>query len=525
MPKSISFGELDFKIVASMEETRGVPEPDTPFRILILGDFSGLKNRETSPNGTALAGRRAMEVDRDNLDEVMAGIKPKIQLQFTGSENYGLTIRFAELDDFHPDRLYEQHEIFESFREIRRKLDNPRTFEDAAKEIKSWTASEAAVDIQKPPEGPSKPASDTGEADTAGLLDQIVEVSESRPSAVQPSSDVSEWCRFLKKIVQPHLVPGEDPRQIELEDTLNTAAADLMRLILHHPNFQALEAAWRALDFLVSRLETDDLLKLYLIDLSKSELAADLNAANDLRTTGIYSLLVEKTIETAGEEPWAVIAGNYTFGQTREDAELLGRMAKIAAAVGAPFVAAAHPNLLGCNSLAGTPDPDDWVATLDEYSKAAWQALQKIPEAAYLGLALPRFLLRLPYGADTDPLEQFEFEEMAEDPEHEDYLWGNPCFVCAYLLAQAFSAFGWDMRPGAVQDVSGLPLHIYKETGETRIKPCAEIILTERAAEIILDKVFMLLLSFRDQDMIRLVRFQSLALPPKPLAGGWDRIE
>ena len=525
MPKPITFGELDFKIVASMEETRGVPEPDTPFRILILGDFSGLKNRETSPNGTALAGRRAMEVDRDNLDEVMAGVKPEIQLQFTGSENDALTIRFAELDDFHPDRLYEQHEIFESFREIRRKLDNPRTFEDAAKEIRSWTESEAAVDIQEPPERPSKPAPDAIEVDAAGLLDQIVEGSESPPSAAQPSSDVSEWSRFLKKIVQPHLVPGEDPRQIELEETIDAAATALMRILLHHPNFQALEAAWRALDFLVSRLETDDLLKLYLIDLSKSELAADLNAANDLRTTGIYSLLVEQTAGTAGGEPWSVIAGNYTFGQTREDAELLGRVAKIAGAAGAPFIAAADPNLLGCDSLANTPDPDDWLSIGDEYGKAAWQALQKIPEAAYLGLALPRFLLRLPYGVDTDPLEQFEFEEMADEIIHEDYLWGNPCFVCAYLLGQAFSAYGWDMRPGAVQDVSGLPLHIYKETGETRIKPCAEVVLTERAAKNILDKGFMLLLSFPDQDMIRLVRFQSLCLPPKPLAGRWDKIE
>ena len=107
MPKPISFGELDFKIVASMEETRGVPEPETPFHILILGDFSGRENRETSPSGTALANRRAQEVDRDNLDEVMAGMKPEIQLQFAGSEQDALTIRFAELDDFLGDRLRE----------------------------------------------------------------------------------------------------------------------------------------------------------------------------------------------------------------------------------------------------------------------------------------------------------------------------------------------------------------------------------------------------------------------------------
>ncbi len=520
MPKPISFGELDFKIVASIEETRGVPEPETPFRILILGDFSGRKNRETAPSGTALANRRAVEVDRDNLDEVMAGMKPEIQLQFAGSEHDALTIRFVELDDFHPDRLYERHEIFEAIREIRRMLDNPRTFEEAAKEIRSWTDSEEAA-IQKPLEETPAPSSEAGEIKTVGLLDQIIEGTEDQPSESKPSPDASEWTRFLRKIVQPHLVPSEDPRQIELEDTINTATAALMRLILHQPNFQSLEAAWRSLDFLVSRLETDALLKLYVLDISKAELAVDLNAVKDLRITGTYKLLVEQTVGTAGGEPWSVIAGNYTFGQTREDAELLGRVAKIAAAAGAPFIAAADPNLLGCDSLAKTPDPDDWLSTGDEYGKAAWQVLQKIPEAAYLGLALPRFLLRLPYGADTEPSEQFDFEEMTDEIIHEDYLWGNSCFVCAYLLGQAFSAYGWDMRPGAVQDISGLPLHIYKELGETRIKPCAEVVLSERSAEIILDKGFMLLLSFRDQDLIRLVRFQSLALPPKLLAGRW----
>jgi len=309
---------------------------------------------------------------------------------------------------------------------------------------------------------------------------------------------------------------------MELEDTIYAAAGEMMRIILHHPNYQALESAWRGLDFLVSRLETDARLKLYVHDLSKSELAADLNDANDLRTTGMYKLLVEQTLETAGGEPWAAIAGNYTFSRAREDAELLGRMAKIAAAAGAPFIAAADPNLLGCDSLTKSPDPGDWRSTMNEYQQAAWQALLKLPQAAYLGLALPRFLLRLPYGADTDPLEQFEFEEMAERPEHEDYLWGNPCFACICLLGRYFSADGWSMQTGAGNDIDNLPLHVYREADETRIKPCAEALLTERAAEIIMNSGFMPLLSFREQDRIRLARFQSLAQPPTRLAGRWD---
>ena len=522
MAKPISFGELDFKIVASMIETRGVPEPDTPFRILMLGDFSGRENRDILESGATLSGRRAVEVDRDNLNDVMGRMTPEIRLPLADSETDALTIRFTELDDFHPDRLYEQHEIFESIREIRRKLDNPRTFEEAATEIRSWTDSESST-VQELPKEPSAPASDAGETESIGILDRIIEGAQDRPPEAPPSSDASEWSRFLRKIVQPHLVPDQDPRQMELADIVYAAAGEMMQIILHHPNFQALESGWRGLEFLVSRLETDARLKLYVLDLSKSELAADLNDTNDLRNTGIYKNLVEQTIGIAGGEPWAVIGGNYTFGQSREDAELLGRMAKIAAAAGAPFIADANPNLLGCDSLAQTPDPDDWRSTMDEYEQAAWQALQKLPEAAYLGLALPRFLLRLPYGADTDPLEQFEFEEMAERPEHEDYLWGNPCFACICLLGRYFSADGWNLQTGAGGDIDNLPLHVYREADETCIKPCAEALLTERAAEIIMNAGFMPLLSFREQDRIRLARFQSLALPPTRLAGRWEK--
>ena len=520
MAKPISFGELDFKLVSSMDEAREVPESETPFRILILGNFSGRKQHDSAANGAALTNRRAVEVDRDNLDEVMAELKPGIQLKLAGSESDAVAIRFSEPDDFHPDRIYAQHEIFSAIRELQRKLDNPRAYEEAAAEIRSWTETEAP-EIQEPPAEPPPAASADSAADTAGLLDRIIDDTQSQPPRAGPPSDASEWGRYLRTIVRPHLVPDHDPRQIELEETLNAAAAEMMRVILHHPDFQVLEAGLRGLDFLVSRLETDAQLKLYVLDLSKSEFAADLIGAADLRNSGLYKLLVEQTVGTAGGEPWAVIGGNFTFGQTREDAELLGRMAKIAAALGAPFIAGADSSLLGCESLARTPDPDDWRVTGDEDGQSAWQALKNLPEAAYLGLVLPRFLLRLPYGEQTDPLEAFEFEEFGSDPEHEKYLWGNPCVACLCMLGQAFSANRWGMQPGAGADINNLPLHVYRLDGETVVKPCAEVLLTERAAEKILDSGLMPLLSFRDQDRVRLVRFQSIMQPPKRMAGRW----
>jgi type VI secretion system protein ImpC len=110
---------------------------------------------------------------------------------------------------------------------------------------------------------------------------------------------------------------------------------------------------------------------------------------------------------------------------------------------------------------------------------------------------------------------------MAGDPDHENYLWGSPCFACICLFGQTFSTDGWDLQPGAGNDIDNLPLHIYREAGQTHIKPCAEALLTERAAEIIMSSGLMPLLSFRERDMIRLARFQSLTLPPTRLAGRW----
>jgi type VI secretion system protein ImpC len=295
----------------------------------------------------------------------------------------------------------------------------------------------------------------------------------------------------------------------------------LMRAILHHAAFQALEASWHGLHFLLSRLETNENVQVFLLDLSKEELAADLLPASDLSTTGLYKVLVEKAVETPGAVPWTTVIGDYDFAGNREDTEVLARLAKIYARAGAPFLAGASAQLVGCDALATTPDPRDWQPALKGKDQSAWNALRAMPEAAFIGLALPRFLLRLPYGEATDPIDRFSFEEMEGTPAHSFYLWGNPVFACAGLLGQAFSRNGWQFQPGEILEVDGLPLHVFKENGEVMIKPCAEVLLTQKAAEQILDQGVMPLLSFKEQDKIRLARFQSIAEPLTRLSGPW----
>jgi type VI secretion system protein ImpC len=517
MSKPISFEKPEVNIVSTMEKTHGAPEPETPFRIAVFGDFSGKTNQGIFD--TALDNRRALLVDRDNLDDVLAKLKVEIKLPILGKESAPVTIGFSELDDFHPDSLFERLEIFEGLRETRKGIKDPLTFAELTKQLKR---ADKPSESGTPPKNVEKSIESISGQTTGSLLDQVLKETREKAPETESSRGTSGWDNFLNQIVKPHLVPDIEPQQAEMLDAVDAATSELMQRILHHADFQEIESAWRGVHFLASRLETDEQLKLYLLDISKAELAADLGSTDNLRSTGIYKLLAEQTVETFGGEPWAVLAGNYIFDNSREDAELLGRIAKIAKASGAPFISSVSDKVLGCESLANTPDPDDWQRLPDAEESQTLEALRKLPDAAYLGLALPRFLLRLPYGADTDPAEQFEFEEMSANPDHNYYLWGNPSFACVYLLAQAFTHHGWNLRPGIIQDIEGLPLYIYKEEGESMVKPCAEVILTERAAEIILDKGIMPLLCFRNQDIIRFARFQSIADPLTMLTGRWS---
>jgi type VI secretion system protein ImpC len=517
MPKPLSFGHIQVGVPVGPAEAPGTPVAETPFRIALLGNFSGRARRGEAPGARKLADCRPVRIDRDNFDQVLAQLGVEVHLPVPDQGDQYRTIRFAELDDFHPDRLFQRVEVFQKLRELRAALANPATFAQAAADF------QALLGVEMSPASPRTASPPAAPVNSADLLGQILGETPGQPKPAERAPVLGDWQAFIEKVVEPHTLPRIDyDKQTGMLTLLDEMTGRLMRALLHHPAFQTVEAAWRALFFLVRRLDTDANLQLYLIDISKEELTADLTAGDDLSATGTYRLLAEQTVGKPGGQPWAVLAGLYTFDANREDVELLGRLAKVAAQAGAPFLAAAGGRVLGCRSLATTPDPDDWQEPADAEGKAAWAALRQLPEAGYLGLAFPRFLLRQPYGKDSDPIEQFAFEELPAGADHEGYLWGNPAVVCAYLLGQAFSNYGWGLRPGVFQEVDRLPVHVYPIDGESQVKPCAEAWLTVRAAETILGKGVMPLLSVQGQDAVRLGRFQALADPAKPLAGRWS---
>ena len=516
MTRRFNFGEI--KLTAGDDGLRSIPQPHAPFCIVVLGSFSG-RSTFGAVNG-GVGRRRPVLVDRDNFDEVLAKTGAAINLPIGGTTP--LTLRFSELDDFHPDRLFQNTAIFRQLREVRGQLEDPATFAPAAEELGVKTANLATVTPPASSASANGVASGVRQTRSGGLLNEILEQAEGGVASVAPSRDPDELREFVRRVTQAQMMTAADPLQAETIGMIDRALSAQMRALLHVPDFQSLEAAWRAIFLLLRRIETGSQLQLYLIDISQQELAADLKSSQDLRASETYRLLVERSVGTPGAEPWAVIVGNYTFGPDREGTEQLGRLARIARAAGAPFIAAANARLLGCASLAETPHPRDWRLTPESDTAAAWAELRGLPEASAIGLVLRRFLLRLPYGKKTDPIESFDFEEMWEVPAHEDYLWGNPVFACALLLAQSFNEHGWQMRPGMHSQIDGLPLHLYQREGESELKPCAEALLTEEGAERIMDNGLMPLESLKGRDAIRLVRFQSITDPPQVLAGRWS---
>jgi type VI secretion system ImpC/EvpB family protein/type VI secretion system ImpB/VipA family protein len=540
MAESISFGGAHLDVEPGRARQQPRPRDETPFRIVVLGDFSGRSNRAAS-GGQRGPGPRPVLVDRDNLDEVLAKLGPRLSLPVEGEPDAAVQLRFQELDDFDPDRIYEHASLFQALRETRRRLADAREFEAAAAELglirrggeRPGPASrDAGKDrgVSKPGDAPAADP-DASLLSGASLLEGALEATaeRSRPAS-EPGARArgreDELSAFLRRVVAPDAVAGPHPKQAEVLARWDEAITEQMRAVLHHPDCQALEAVWRGLFLLTRRLETGTDLKVYLVDWSQQELAADLDQCKDLRECRLAKALADPAADWAGDPGWGVFAGLYRFGHSVEDAVTLARMAVVAGYLGAPFIAEAAPDVFGCESPAATPDPADWKQPRDPEAAQSWEALRAMPKARYLALAAPRFLLRLPYGEETVPAEEFPFEEVsleeAAGPRHEDFLWGSPAVACACMLGQNFSRHGWEMRPGQVRQMDGIPLFLYKHRGETRQLPTAEAWLGERAAAAMLEDGVLPLLSVKNRDAIVLFDVRSLAEGDEPLAGAWD---
>ena len=479
----------------------------SPFVMMVLGDFGGNAGKKNDDDPAWLMQVPVRNVDIDNIDELWKIFSPALEIDIEGVL---LTLEPADLDDFHPDQLYRSQPLFAELRQLRKRLLDPETSSDALAEVLESRVD--PVDETSPPEAETTAVpSESGD----NMFERLLGENRAQPSPVAAAS--SSLDSLLSKVVGPHVVHGLDSKVDTAIDAVDSAIAESMRGILHHPDFQALEGAWRSLYDLVQESEFGEELQLKVCSVSKKSLLNGLPASvESLEESGLYQLLVGRFRRAADDEGFSVLLCNYSFGGNVDDVTLLASLGTLAEAHGAAVIGGAESELIGSLSLAQQPASSDWSQETNPF----WQQLRESPLAGRIGLALPRILGRMPYGTETDEIDSFDFEELVS-PKHESYLWVNPTLPCARLLAQSFTMAGWNMSPDDHTDIGDLPAYTYEQDGEKKMLPCAELLLPERSAEAILGMGIMPVVSFRNRDMARLLRFQSISKPLKTLSGPW----
>ena len=286
--------------------------------------------------------------------------------------------------------------------------------------------------------------------------------------------------------------------------------------IMHHPDFQKLESAWRGLHYLVSNSETDDQLKIRVLNVSKKELHKTLKrykgAAWD--QSPIFKKLYEEEYGTLGGEPFGCLVGDYYFDHGPQDVELLGEMAKISAAAHAPFLTAAAPTVFQMESWQELSNPRDLtkIFQIPEYS--GWRSLRESEDARFLGLCMPRFLARRPYGAKTNPVEAFDFEEDANGPDVNKYTWANSAYAMAVNINRSYKTYGWCSRIRGIESggsVEGLPTHTFPtDDGGVDMRCPTEIAISDRREAELAKNGFMPLVYKKNTDFAAFIGAQSL---------------
>ncbi|HEY8508506.1 MAG TPA: type VI secretion system contractile sheath large subunit [Steroidobacteraceae bacterium] len=294
---------------------------------------------------------------------------------------------------------------------------------------------------------------------------------------------------------------------------------DQLNLILHHERFQQVESAWRGLHYLVSNTETDEMLKIRVLNISKKELAKTLKkykgAAWD--QSPIFKKIYEQEYGQLGGEPYGALVGDYYFDHTPGDVELLGQIAQVAAAAHAPFIAAASPTVMGMDSWQELANPRDLAKIFAAPDYAAWRSLRESEDAKYVGLTMPRFLARLPYGAKTNPVEEFDFEEETAGGDSSKYCWANSAYAMAVNINRSFKLYGWCSSIRGVESggaVEGLPVHTFpSDDGGVDMKCPTEIAISDRREAELANCGFMPLIHRKNTDVAAFIGAQSLQKP------------
>jgi type VI secretion system protein ImpC len=348
-----------------------------------------------------------------------------------------------------------------------------------------------------------------------GLLDQIVEEGrlardpESRARAKDllgafvssVLADAPSMSRDAEALIKSQIARIDHLLSIQLNE------------VMHHASFQKLEGSWRGLKHLMDQSETNDHLKIKVLNVSKKELLRDLQRAPEFDQSAMFKKVYEEEFGMFGGAPFAAMIGDYEFGKHPEDMELLERISSVAAAAHAPFLSATSPDMFNLDSFTELGSPRDLGKVFDTTEYAKWKSFRQSEDSRYVGLCCPRTLGRLPYGKETKPVEAFNYEENVDGSDHSKYLWMNAAYSLGTRLTNAFAMYGWCAAIRGVEGgglVEGLPVHnFYTDEGDIVMKCPTEVPITDRREKELADLGFIPLVHCKNTDYAAFFSVQS----------------
>lgn len=336
------------------------------------------------------------------------------------------------------------------------------------------------------------------------LIDQILE--ETKLSPRDEAYDIAKTGveAFIAELLKPER-DGERVHQAvvndmiaEIDRTLSTQIDE----ILHQRQFQELESAWRGLKYVVDKTDFRQNCKIELLNVSKQDLLDDFEDAPEITKSGLYKQVYTAEYGTFGGKPLGTMIGNYDFAPSAPDVKLLQYLAAVGGMAHAPFIGAAGPKFFGLDDFNRLPNLKDLKAIFEGPQYAKWNSFRESEDARNVGLTLPRFLLRLPYDPEENPIKAFTYQENVSQS-HDDYLWGNAAFAFATRLTDSFAKYRWcpniigPTSGGAVED---LPLHRFESMGEIETKIPTEVLISERREFELSEEGFIALTMRKDSD-------------------------
>jgi type VI secretion system protein ImpC len=352
-----------------------------------------------------------------------------------------------------------------------------------------------------------------------GLLDTII--AEGRMARDESQRGLARDIigEFVKQIMEGTITVSKNT-----ELMINSRIAQIDRLlsqqlneIMHHPDFQKLEASWRGLFYLVNQSETGEKLKLRVMNVSKKDLLKDMEKASEFDQSALFKKIYEEEYGMFGGAAYGALIGDYEFGNHPQDLSLLEKVSQVAAAAHAPFIAAAAPQMFNLDSFTQLGDPRDMAKIFQGLEFAKWKSFRETEDSRYVGLAIPHVLMRLPYGQANVPVEAFNYEEEVDGTDHRKYLWGNAAYALGSRLTDAFAKYHWCAAIRGVEgggQVTGLPVHTFRtDEGDVALKCPTEIAITDRREKELADLGFIPLVHCKGTDYAAFFSAQSANKP------------